>query len=189
MTRAFKKTETEHSSAVGGIPAARQVAALCYRDRGEGTEVLLITSRDTGRWIVPKGWMIPGLDASGAALQEAWEEAGVRDAVISSSPIGSYAYDKRLDDGSSLPVRAEVYAAHVLELKDTYPEADERERRWFTPPQASKLVEEPELQSLLRKFGGRHAQAPCAARRSVSVPSEVPQPSGWANLPRPVPPS
>ena len=153
MTHAFKKTETKHSSPVDSSPRARQVAALCYRDRGQEPQVLLITSRGTGRWIVPKGWMVPGKDGAGSALQEAWEEAGVRDATITSKPIGSYTYDKMLDDGGIVPVRAEVYVARVLDLRDSYPEVEERERRWFTPPEAANLVDEPELQALLRNFG------------------------------------
>ncbi|HBR36028.1 MAG TPA: NUDIX hydrolase, partial [Sulfitobacter pontiacus] len=75
-------------------PKRIQVAALCYRETPEGKEVLMITSRDTGRWIVPKGWPIDGLDGAGAALREAWEEAGVSKADIESEPIGYYDYDK-----------------------------------------------------------------------------------------------
>lgn len=128
----------------------QQVAALCYRDGKAGREVLLITSRDTGRWIVPKGWPIEGKDGAQSALQEAWEEAGVRKAEIGSDPIGTYFYEKGLDDGDSIPIEAEVYLAQVTKLRDSYPEVDQRERAWFAPQEAANLVDEPELRDILR---------------------------------------
>ncbi|TMV51704.1 NUDIX hydrolase, partial [Thioclava sp. BHET1] len=70
-------------------PKRLQVAALCFRGGGAATEVLLITSRDTGRWVVPKGWPMRGLDAAGAARQEAWEEAGVM-GRIAAEPVGRF---------------------------------------------------------------------------------------------------
>ena len=85
-------------------PKRLQVAALCYRETPKGKQVLLITSRDTGRWIVPKGWPVDGLDGAEAALQEAWEEAGVSKADIESAPMGYYDYNKRLDHGLTTPV-------------------------------------------------------------------------------------
>ncbi len=57
----------------------------------------MITSRDTGRWILPKGWPIDGLDEAGSALQEAWEEAGVKDGRIANAPIGTFDYQKRFE--------------------------------------------------------------------------------------------
>lgn len=131
-------------------PKRFQVAALCYRDTPEGKRVLLITSRDTGRWIVPKGWPIDGLDAAGAALQEAWEEAGVREADIESAPVGIYAYDKGVGEGLTVPVEAQVYLTKVRNLEEEYPEAGQRQRAWFAPAEAAKLVQEPELQDILR---------------------------------------
>ncbi|KIN71427.1 NUDIX hydrolase [Sulfitobacter guttiformis] len=127
-----------------------QVAALCYRQTDTGIEVLVITSRDTKRWILPKGWPIEGLDGPASALQEAWEEAGVRQADITPEPLGTYSYDKRLSDGGALPVEATVYLARVETLADTYPEMDERTRRWVTPDDAAQMVAEPELQNILR---------------------------------------
>ncbi|APE42612.1 NUDIX hydrolase [Sulfitobacter alexandrii] len=131
-------------------PKRLQVAALCYRDTPAGKRVLLITSRDTGRWIVPKGWPIDGLDGPGAALQEAWEEAGVREADIESAPVGFYDYDKGLSEGLTMPVEAQVYLTRVKDLREEYPEADQRKRAWFSPEEAAALVEEPDLQAILR---------------------------------------
>lgn len=131
-------------------PRQLQVAALCYRKGDGGKEVLLITSRDTGRWIVPKGWPIKGKDGAQSALQEAWEEAGVHKAEIDAEPIGTYFYEKGCDDGNSIPIEADVYLAQVTKLRDNYPEADQRERAWFAPHDAANLVDEPQLRDILR---------------------------------------
>lgn len=130
-------------------PRLLQVAALCYRMKGAQKEVLLITSRGTGRWIVPKGWPIEGLDGAGAAAQEAWEEAGVKPGKIDRDPIGSFGYDKILDNGVPAPVEAQVFAIEVKTLKDDFPEADERTRKWVTPEEAATMVDEPDLKALL----------------------------------------
>ncbi len=130
-------------------PRRVQFAALCTRSRDAQTEVLLITSRDTGRWIIPKGWPIDGLSGSETALQEAWEEAGVQDADASDDPIGYYSYDKKLDNGSLQPVLTSVYRVRVTKTSDTFPEAHERERSWVSPQVAAERVQEPELRDLL----------------------------------------
>lgn len=128
----------------------RQVAALCYRETGAGKKVLLVTSRGTGRWIVPKGWPIKGLEDAEAALQEAWEEAGVEAADIQADPVGHYDYDKRLSCGDITPVKAQVYLAEVESLADHYPEDHQRKRRWFDQDEAAARVQEPELKAILR---------------------------------------
>lgn len=136
-----------------GEPDRRpQVAALCFRTGSGGREVLLITSRDTERWIIPKGWPIEGLDGPDAALQEAWEEAGVRHANIRRDPIGHYDYDKRMADGSTIPIETTVYLAEVIDVKDDYPEVAERTRVWVPPTEAAKRVDEPELKAILRSL-------------------------------------
>lgn len=133
-------------------PKRVQVAALCYRETPNGKQVLLISSRDTGRWIVPKGWPIDGLNGSEAALQEAWEEAGVSKADIETDPIGYYDYDKRLDEGLTTPVVAQVYLTRVRNIKDDYPEVKLRTRRWFAPADAANHVAEPDLKEILRSL-------------------------------------
>lgn len=133
-------------------PARVQSAALCYRTRKGAKEVLLITSRDRGRWILPKGWPIDGLDGAGTAAQEAWEEAGVQPAKVKRKPVGQFHYAKVLNNGASAPVEANVYSIEVKELADDYPEAHERTRNWVAPKAAAELVEEPELKEMLRAF-------------------------------------
>lgn len=133
-------------------PKRLQVAALCYTQVGPRKKVLLITSRDTKRWIVPKGWPIDGLNAPQAAMQEAWEEAGVRTGDIDETPLGQFDYDKRMDTGGVSPVETLVFAVEVDKLEETYPESDERERRWVTPDEAIEMVEEDGLKDILRQM-------------------------------------
>ncbi|WP_170782818.1 NUDIX hydrolase [Ruegeria lacuscaerulensis] len=133
-------------------PRRVQVAALCTRQTDSGIEVLLITSRDTGRWIIPKGWPMDGKDGAETAAQEAWEEAGVQAAHIHRDPVGRYTYDKKLNDGSLLPVLTSVYRIEVEELADEFPELGQRERHWVRPSDAAERVNEPELRALLRRY-------------------------------------
>ena len=133
-------------------PRQAQVAALCYQQTKSGKRVLLITSRGTGRWILPKGWPIEGKDGPGSALQEAWEEAGVAEARMDPAPLGSYRYDKGLKDGEHIPIETTVYQAQVDSLEPTYPEAHQRSRKWFPPQEAAELVDEPQLKAILKAF-------------------------------------
>jgi 8-oxo-dGTP pyrophosphatase MutT (NUDIX family) len=129
-------------------PKRLQIAALCHRDEGAKRRYLLITSRDTGRWIVPKGWPIKGLNSKETALQEAWEEAGVKRGKASKNPIGAYTYEKRQDTGWSFPVKTLVYSVSVKDLQDSYPEVHERNRKWVTAEEAANMVHEPELKKI-----------------------------------------
>ncbi|WP_018634187.1 NUDIX hydrolase [Neomegalonema perideroedes] len=134
-------------------PARFQAAALVYRREAGRLELLLITSLTTGRWILPKGWPEVGLESSGVALQEAWEEAGVRPAEDRAPvKIGLYRYDKKLEGGAPMRTEVHVYAIPVKKLLDDFPEAGRRERRWVTPGAAAGMVHEPELKALLRRL-------------------------------------
>lgn len=128
-----------------------QVGALCWRGAPGQVQVLLVTSRDTGRWIIPKGWPMTGKSPEAAAAQEAWEEAGV---VGRARPgcLGLYPYDKILRPDVAIPCIVEVYAIEVARLRARYPESHQRRRKWFTPDIAARKVEEPDLQRLLRAF-------------------------------------
>ena len=130
---------------LGGRVPVLQVGALC-RDPGTGG-VLLITSRGTGRWIIPKGWPMPGLSLAGAALCEAWEEAGIR--ADTATELGRYHYHKVQPRGFAIPVEVRVFGVTVLDLGDDYPEAGQRARRWFDPAEAARRVDEPELSRLI----------------------------------------
>ena len=133
-------------------PNRFQVAALCYRGKGDQKEVLLITSRGTGRWILPKGWPIDGMNGAEAAMQEAWEEAGVRDGKLAQEPLGEFHYDKELDGGHVAPCSAKVYPIKVKQLETDFPEAGQRTRTWVPADKAAEMVQEADLQALLRAF-------------------------------------
>ncbi|WP_209505701.1 MULTISPECIES: NUDIX hydrolase [unclassified Ruegeria] len=133
-------------------PQRVQFAALCTRRHEDQDEVLLITSRETGRWIIPKGWPVNGLDGLETALLEAWEEAGVRADAVDKEPVGQFTYDKIFKGGTAQSVLTRVYRVSVRELADDFPEVDKRKRQWFSPAEAAKRVQEPELQALLRQM-------------------------------------
>ena len=135
-----------------------QYAALPYRNRPGGVDVLLITSRDSGRWIIPKGWPIAGLSPNEAAAREALEEAGIT-GQISSERIGMYHYDKRLADDTDRDCNVEVFALEVVEQLDSWPEQHQRRREWLSIDEASERVAETELRTLIRDFGARFISA------------------------------
>jgi 8-oxo-dGTP pyrophosphatase MutT (NUDIX family) len=128
-----------------------QVAALCWRPAGTGVEVLLITSRETGRWVLPKGWAEPGAEPHLEAAREAWEEAGVR-GTPEPGYLGLYAYEKVLAPGGREACMVAVYPLRVETLEKRFPEAGQRRRKWFPPERAAEKVNEPELRALLAAF-------------------------------------
>jgi hypothetical protein len=137
-----------------------QVAALPFRIRpgvanshGEAVDVLLVTSRDTGRWVLPKGNVERGESGPDAAAREAAEEAGVA-GPVASAPLGHYRYAKRGDDGSSAALTVTIYPLRVREEAADWPERKQRERRWFARAEAAALVEEAELSALIAGFAG-----------------------------------
>jgi 8-oxo-dGTP pyrophosphatase MutT (NUDIX family) len=129
---------------------AEQIAALpLLRDKRGKLRVLMVTSRDTGRWVMPKGWLMDDHKPWNAAKIEALEEAGAV-GVISDTPIGIYHYDKRLGDGVAVHCRVTIYPMLVDKLKRRWKERNARKRHWFSPRKAAKLVDEPELSALLQ---------------------------------------
>ncbi|HEX7107677.1 MAG TPA: NUDIX hydrolase, partial [Aestuariivirga sp.] len=130
---------------------SQQYAALPWR-KAQGVEILLITSRETRRWVIPKGWPMPGRSAAESAAQEAYEEAGIR-GQMTEQAIGQYGYSKRLRSGAKKRFRVDVFAMET-EVLDLWPEAHERARQWLSPEEALTLVDEPELAALIRKFAG-----------------------------------
>lgn len=125
--------------------ARDQAGALC---RDADGAVLLVTSLGTGRWVLPKGWPMPGLSLAQAALQEAWEEAGVRGSVAQ-VPMGSFLYAKPRKTGEVVTCRVWVFAVQVADLAASWPEAARRQRLWLPPQDAARAVWEPGLRELL----------------------------------------
>ena len=131
-----------------------QFAALCYRVKNDKVQVLLVTSRRTRRWIIPKGWPMDGLTPADSAALEAWEEGGVVGRA-DQRPLGMFSYNKDVGDDAGLPVAAMVYAVKVKSLATEYPEAQERTRKWVGRRKAAKMVDSPELSRILRDFDPR----------------------------------
>lgn len=133
-------------------PPSLQVGALCWRRTGKGAlRILLITSRDTGRWVIPKGWPMRNRTEAEAAEREAWEEAGVNGTVFPHS-IGLYAYPKFMSKGKVVPCVVRVFPLEVERSADRFPEVDQRRRKWFPPEHAARRVQEPELARIIRAF-------------------------------------
>lgn len=127
-----------------------QLGALCYRVRDGKTEVLLVTTRGSGRWVIPKGWPIAGRTPGASALREAWEEAGVVGSLAGNA-VGVYSYMKGRGR-SRMPCLVAVFPVRVERLEDSFPEAHERKRKWLSRRKAARRVQEPELRHLIETF-------------------------------------
>lgn len=129
-----------------------QVAALCWRSGQDGViEILLVTSRDTGRWVTPKGGRMPGKTDAQAAAEEAWEEAGVL-GEVQNAPIGTFRYMKRLKRRAPRPTEVNVFALRVTRELADWKEVAQRSRRWFTLVEAAAAVDEAELGAMIQEF-------------------------------------
>jgi 8-oxo-dGTP pyrophosphatase MutT (NUDIX family) len=135
-----------------------QYAAIPWRRRHGAIEILLITTRTSGRWIVPKGWSIPGLGPSDCAAHEAAEEAGVV-GNMDSTPLGSFHYEKRLKSGEPIRCKVETFAMEVLRQRRNWPEKGERETHWCSPEEAIARVSAPGLRRLIARLAkSAHAE-------------------------------
>jgi 8-oxo-dGTP pyrophosphatase MutT (NUDIX family) len=132
-----------------------QYAALPYRRNSNlDLEVLLVTSRETRRWVIPKGWRVQKLAPHKSAAHEAMEEAGLVGRIGKRS-IGSYGYRKRLSTGSVIPCQVMVFALEFAKQLTSWPEKDQRRTKWFKPEAAAKAVKEPELRTIIRNLNSR----------------------------------
>lgn len=138
-------------TALMASPPRVQYGALPWRMVDGTLEVMLLTSRGTRRWVIPKGWPHDSLSSAGSAAQEAWEEAGLR-GPVSETPIGSYHYDKVRDEGGSVPCIVYVHSLEVAEQCSDWPEKDQRECEWFPRQTAARQVHEEELHDLILSF-------------------------------------
>jgi len=129
----------------------RQVAALPWRQGESGVEVMMITSRETRRWVIPKGGRMVGKTDPQAAAQEAYEEAGVQGEILD-TPIGHFRYGKRLKTGVVQACAVTVYPLEVLIQLGAWPEDLQRERRWMPQGEAAEAVHEDDLAQLIRDF-------------------------------------
>lgn len=161
--------KSKHCRATRLSATEKQYAALCFRHVAgseDPVQLLLITSRDTGRWVIPKGWGDAKRKPHETAQREAWEEAGVVGRVRK-KPFGYYTYTKKLNDEANVMVVVQVYLLQVLDLEAEFPEKGQRILRWFSPSAAAAAVKEPDLKYLI---GGLRE----AAMQSLSL-----MPSVW----------
>jgi 8-oxo-dGTP pyrophosphatase MutT (NUDIX family) len=151
----------------GGAELALQYGALPWRIR-DGVEVLLASSRESRRWIIPKGWPMKGRNPHATAALEALQEAGLL-GKIAKAKFGSFHYQKRLKNGAALLCQVEVFLLRVLRQRKSWPEKDERITQWFPAAEAARLVDEPELSELIQAleeaFSSEANQAPKGERR------------------------
>lgn len=129
----------------------RQVAALPWRHAESGVEILMITSRETRRWVIPKGNRMAGKTDAEAAAIEAYEEAGVQGDVMG-APIGWFRYGKRMKSGRVQACIVSVYPLEAFIQLGAWPEDAQRERRWMTLEEAADSVDEQDLAELIRDF-------------------------------------
>lgn len=115
-------------------------------------EVCLVTSRGTGRWIIPKGWPMKGRRDDEAAAIEAKEEAGLVGTTLRAA-LGSYTYWRRTRVDFRL-TRVETFALRVKRQKRSWKEQHQRSAVWLPLPQAADAVMEPELSTLLVRIPG-----------------------------------
>lgn len=129
----------------------RQVAALPWRRGADGIEILLVTSRETRRWVTPKGGRMPGLTDSEAAAVEAFEEAGV-EGEVTEEPLGTFRYLKVLKRRAARWCVVLIYPLEVRILHETWKEQGQRDRVWMGQEQAAACVGEVDLAELIRTF-------------------------------------
>ncbi len=127
-----------------------QFAALCWRIKNDQLQICLVTSRNSQRWILPKGWPMHKQTPALAAATEAMEEAGVSGDAIDHC-VGVYTYSKPLKvDGA--PIVVMVYPVHVLHVHSKWPEKHQRRRKWFSAKKAAKKLSEPQLKHIVATF-------------------------------------
>ncbi len=133
--------------------ARTQYAALPWRvGEAGGVEIMLATSRDTKRWVIPKGWPMKGRKPHIAAAIEAVQEAGLV-GKIAKVKFGEYFYEKRIKGGAAFLCRVEVFSLRVERQRKNWPEKKERATLWFPYTLAAEQVDEPDLRELMLAFG------------------------------------
>ena len=152
-SKSASKTKTSvgrKAKAAAKLKPRAQYAALPFRLTGT-MEILLVTSRDTARWVIPKGWPIRGKSRRATAAAEARQEAGLL-GEIGKTPLGQYDYVKVLKTGLGLPCRVTVFPLLVTGRKLRWREQTQRSAQWFDPETAAQSVQEPQLSEIIQRF-------------------------------------
>ena len=152
----MSKPSTAAAAAKRKKKTYKQYAALPYTVRDGELLVMLVTSRETSRWVVPKGWPEKNMKGPQVAAQEAFEEAGLI-GEIARKPYASFLYSKRVSETKRKRCRVEVFLFAVHQELDDWPEKHERKREWMTPAQAAMSVAEA---GLIELFLGLRLEEP-----------------------------
>ncbi len=146
-----------------------QFATLPWRISEGGTrEIMLLSSRETHRWVIPKGWPMKGRKPAEVASQEAYEEAGLIGQVVGKRPLGNFHYEKRLAKRAII-CEVRVFLFRVERQLDDWPEKGQRESKWLDAKEAAALVEEGGLAEIIDRFSGSYVRfvAPRARRYRI----------------------
>ena len=149
-SESFLSELASHADALFHGRFYEQYAAICYRKQPErqAVEVLVVTSRESGRWIIPKGWPMKGKKPHEVAAIEAFEEAGVG-GKVKKKAFGYFTYLKQLTDGNDVPCVVAVHLLEVAQVFQDFPERGQRRSEWVSFVEAASRVREPELKGLL----------------------------------------
>lgn len=154
MTLLIPKQLPISLQAAGKRDIRSQFGALVYRIIRDRPEVLLITTRNSKRWMIPKGWPMSGMTPAAGALREAWEEAGVRGTAYDHC-LGLFSYRKTVSKNLILPCLVMVYPVKAKKLLADFPEKGQRRRKWMSLRKAAKRVSAPELAKIISTFDPR----------------------------------
>ena len=139
------------------LPRGAQMAALCFRHRNDKAQILLVTTRGKGRWILPKGWPMNGKAPHQSAAIEAFEEAGVK-GDISKRCIGNFKYASVAQTARNTPRMAFIFPLSVSKLSKKFPEKGQRRIKWFSQKKAAALVRETKLKKIIRRFDAKECE-------------------------------
>jgi 8-oxo-dGTP pyrophosphatase MutT (NUDIX family) len=146
------------------VHGTTQFAALPWRISEGGTrQVMLLTSRETRRWVIPKGWPMKKRKPAEVASQEAYEEAGLIGRIVGKQPFASFHYGK-LAGKETILCEVQVYLLRVEQQLDVWPEKTERETKWFEACEAARLVDEGGLAEIINRFSGSYIRFPAFPR-------------------------
>ena len=150
MTAFNLKQHPIRMSGAGKRDLRSQFGVVPFRIKDDKLEILVITARDNGRWVLPKGWPMDGATPAEAAAAEAYEEAGVEGRMLP-TVLGLYSYRKAVN-GDDLPIAVTMFAMRVDKVLKSWPEKAQRKRRWVSRKKAVALLKEPDLAQIVRAF-------------------------------------
>ncbi len=110
-------------------------------------KISLVTSRTGARWIFPKGQPEKGRSDEKIALEEAFEEAGLK------GTLKSKAQEFSVSHGSTKRLR--LYCMDVEKQLKEWPEQDIRKRKSVTIEEAGKLLDK-DLKACLNAMAKLH---------------------------------